>query len=78
MNSTTSSSLSWHIHILYQIFLFTYVHRKVDLNGKHLQLTSIDTIPAIEGQPLPRGKPITLPSLTYGFFVINANAPACQ
>ncbi len=41
-------------------------------------LTEMDTIPKIHGQPLEQGKPISLPPLTYGFYVIDANAPVCQ
>ena len=72
--------LSFFLNAKYDHYrnFYSHTHREIDLNGKTLQLTSIDTIPAVEGQPLPRGKPITLPSLTYGFFVINANASACQ
>ncbi|XP_072026930.1 heparanase-like isoform X2 [Amphiura filiformis] len=50
----------------------------VNLNGRKLKLTGRDTIPFLHGQPLAKDTPISIPPLTYGFYVIDANATACQ
>ena len=42
-----------------------------------LKLTDTGEIPDLKGLKLDIGEPLMLPPLSYGFFVIEANATAC-
>ncbi|XP_022100509.1 heparanase-like [Acanthaster planci] len=52
---------------------------EVSLNGQLLQLRNSTILPKIEPIPLKGGRPILLPPLSYGFYVVaKANARACM
>ena len=53
--------------------------RHVNLNGKLLKMVDDSTFPELLPRPLPVGSAITLPPMTYGFYVIkDANAAVCR
>ena len=48
------------------------------LNEKLLEMGADSSFPVFQPNPVPPGDPLTLPPLTYAFYVVpEAKAPAC-
>ena len=58
---------------------FNFFNRTVRLNGKVLKLVDDHTFPDLNPLIVPGDKPLILPPLTFGFYVIpGASASGCM